>query len=518
MSWRELLADEDIPPIGQSDAKPGEGSAAWSLPRLAPSLVVALGVTVAALIALLGFFSLRAQVDDAVALRSRALGTMLAQRLRATSAADRPSVIEKAAQRSGAEFLLVNQEGDVSVDASLGAPKKQDIVDLLVSGSGETRTRLGRTRFWTTTLGPPVGHLSLIAFVPDPELPFATRSLVASVAAFTALLVGAAALVAFTIARDVHADVAYVRERIVEMARENAGPSGKWVPVRDVDQVGILTSAFNSLLERFSAAEHAYRQDLAGAHAFDRDRSAFLAALSHELRTPLNAVLGFADVLLAEVDGPLSDDARENMTVLRGSADHLRELIDDILDLSALESGELKLEVGSVDVFALGAQVVREARVTVEDKNVTVSLSGGPAVAWADARRVRQILVNLVGNAVKFTQQGSVDVHIDLRGDYVVMEVADTGPGIAEDEQAAIFEEYRQTTSALRARTGAGLGLAITRRLVRMHGGKIELTSEVGHGSTFTVSIPVQPPSTHGTRFISSAPPPLADAAAENTR
>lgn len=518
MSWRELLAEEEFPPLRFEAAKSGERGPTWSLPRLAPSLVVALGVAVAALIALLGFFELRAQVDQAVAFRSKALSTMLAERLRATSAADRPAVIEKAAQRSGAELLLVNQEGGVVVDASLGAPNGRAIVDLLVRGAGEARTRLGRTRFWTTTLGPPVGHLSLIAFVPDPELPFATRSLVASVAAFTALLVGAAALVALTIARDVHSDVAYVRERIVRMARENVSPSGKSVPVRDVDQVGILTSAFNLLVERFAAAEHAYRQDLAGALAFDRDKSAFLSALSHELRTPLNAVLGFADVLLAEVDGPLTDEARENLTVLRSSADHLRELIDDILDLSALESGELKLEVGAVDVFALGSQVVREARVTVEDKNVTVTLSGEPAVAWADARRVRQIMENLVGNAVKFTQEGTVDVSVKLEGDHVVIAVADTGPGISPDDQAAIFEEYRQTTAAQRARTGAGLGLAITRRLVRMHSGKIDLVSEVGRGSTFTVRLPVQPPGTQGARFISSVPPPVSEAPLENAR
>src|SRR5438552_17390116 len=109
MSWRELLADEDVPPLHLTERKAGERDPAWRLPTLAPSLVVALDVAVAALIALLGFFSLRAQVDDAVALRSRALGTMLAERLRATSAADRPAVVEKAAQRSGAEFLLVNQ-------------------------------------------------------------------------------------------------------------------------------------------------------------------------------------------------------------------------------------------------------------------------------------------------------------------------------------------------------------------------------------------------------------------------
>jgi signal transduction histidine kinase len=505
MWWRDLLA------LGQSPgARPPGGREAGrpSLVELAPSLVVILGVAVAALIMLLGLLELRAEGDSSVAFRSRALSLMLAERLRATPAADRAAVIDKAAQRSGGEVLLVEQDGRVVVDGSLGAPSKDDIVKLLVLGDGETETRLGRTRFHAATLGAPVEQLALLTFVPAPRLPFATGSLVGSVAALTALLVGAAALVTYMYSRDVHADVTFVRERIVEMARENTGPSGKPIAVRDTDQVGILTSAFNELVERFRAAERAYQHDLAGALAYDRDRSAFLAALSHELRTPLNAILGFADVLLAEVDGPLSDDAHENLTVLRRSADHLRELIDDILDLSALESGELRLEVGAVDMFSLAAEVVREARVAAQDRALEVNLSGEPAIAWADGRRVRQILENLVGNAVKFTRQGCVTVEVLMVGEMVVVSVADTGPGIPADEQAAIFEEYRQTHASRQSRTGAGLGLAITRRLVRMHDGKIELESKVGEGTKFTVSLPIHSAGSHAARFISSLPPP----------
>src|SRR6185436_2409821 len=161
--------------------------------------------------------------------------------------------------------------------------------------------------------------------------------------------------------------VRFVRERIVAMARAKHQPGGKPIPVGSVDQVGLLTSAFNGLVERFTAAERAYRQDLAGALAYDRDRSAFLAALSHELRTPLNAILGFTEVLLAEVDGPLSDEARENLMVVRTGGEHLRSLIGDILDLSALESGELQLSRRQVDVFSVAEEVVREARVTAQD-------------------------------------------------------------------------------------------------------------------------------------------------------
>ncbi|HEX4335729.1 MAG TPA: HAMP domain-containing sensor histidine kinase [Polyangiaceae bacterium] len=479
-----------------------------SLLKLAPTLVVALGIAVAALMAFLGFVQLRTHADEAVALRAKVLALTLSERLRAADVTDRTAIVDKAARRSSTELILVEQDGRVVVDGSLGAPGRTAIVELLIAGSGETTTREGRSRFYAAPLGAPVENLSLLVFAPSPELPFATRSLLLSVGVLTAILVGGAALVAFAIARNVNADVAYVRERIVEMALEGAGPSGKSVPVRDTDQVGILTSAFNLLVDRFTAAEHAYQHDLTGALAFDRDRSAFLSALSHELRTPLNAILGFADVLLAEVDGPLSDEARDNLTVLRRSADHLRALIDDILDLSALESGELKLDTSALDVFVIAAEIAREARVTAQDKPLEVLLSGRPAVALADARRVRQILGNLVSNAVKFTREGRVEIHVELDGDYVLMSVSDTGPGIPAEQRAAIFEEYWQAPASRQSRTGAGLGLAITRRLVRMHGGTISVESETGQGSRFTVRLPIRPTESRPVRFISTAPPP----------
>jgi signal transduction histidine kinase len=475
---------------------------------LAPTLVVVVGLAVAGLIAWLGVARLKSQSDEAAALRSKVLSATLAERVRATALEDRASVVDRAARRSGAEVLLTDLEGHVVVDGTLGAPPRAEISELLVQEAGEWVTRLGRTRFHATPLKWPLEHLSLVVFVRAPERPFATASLLTSVAALAALMVGAAALVALGFARSMHADVVYVRERITEMASEEQSPSGTAVPVRDADQVGLLTSAFNVLVGRFAAAENAYRQDLQGALESDRDRSEFLAALSHELRTPLNAILGFADVLLSEVDGPLSDDARENLTVLRGSAEHLRALIDDILDLSAMESGELTLEFTEVDVHAIAAEVVREARVTAQGKPLDIRLSGSPAHAWADARRVRQIIGNVVANAVKFTPGGSVTIGVSLSGEFVVATIADTGPGIAPDQQAAIFEEYRQVGPISDSRGGVGLGLAITRRLVRMHEGSIELESALGQGSTFRIFLPTHPRGRGTGRFISSAPPP----------
>jgi signal transduction histidine kinase len=458
----------------------------------APLLVLVFGFAAAALVAFLGVSRLKAQSDDAATLRSQVIARTVAARLRATALEDRAAVVERAARRSGAELLLVKADGQVVVDGSLGAPAPEALVPLLVEGAGEQRTQHGLSRYHVASLGAPLEHLSLIAFVRAPERPFATSSLLGSVAALTVVLIGFAALVAYSFARSMHEDVVYVRERIVAMASSDTDPGGKAIPVRDADPLGSLTSAFNVLVERFTAAERAYRQDLAGAVESDRDRSAFLSALSHELRTPLNAILGFCDVLLAEVDGPLSRDAHENVTVMRSSAEHLRSLIDDILDLSAMESGELSLDRAHVDLFEIAGDVVREARVSAAEKSIEIRLSGSPTIAFADPLRVRQIVSNVVGNAVKFTSRGSVRVHATPDDAFATITVTDTGPGIPRDQQAAIFEEYRQVGSVA-AGKGTGLGLAITRRLVRMHQGEIDLTSDLGRGSTFRIRLPVRP-------------------------
>jgi signal transduction histidine kinase len=476
---------------------------------LAPALVVLVGVLAAIAIANLGVRELRKQSDEAAAQRSELLATTLAARLAAVGEEQRAALIERAVSRSGAECLLVDAAGRLLVDATQGGADRDSARSLVQQGEGETNTDLGRTRFFATEFAAPDADLALVVFVSAPEAPFATSSLVASVATLTALLMGAAALVALALARDVHSDVAFVRRRIAAMAQQAHDPSGQPIPVRSVDQVGLLTSAFNVLVDRFTAAERAYDQDLSGALAYDRDRSAFLAALSHELRTPLNAILGFTEVLLSEVDGPLSADARENLTVVRSSGEHLRALIDDILDLSALESGELKLNSEPIDVLPVASEVVREARVTAARKGLTVELGGAPALAFADARRVRQIIGNLLGNAVKFTERGRVWVRIEPREGGAAITVADTGPGIAPEDRDAIFEEFFQTKESGRSRVGTGLGLAITRRLVQMHGGFIDLKSELGKGSSFTVVLPSVRPQQPSRRSFTDETPAL---------
>ncbi len=461
---------------------------------VAPAIVLVLGVAAALIVVLLGVRDLLVQSDAHAHGKAELLAKAVAQRLRSTASEDRAALVERATSRGGVELLLVRQDGHVEIDGSVQRPAPDAVLSYLVAGSGTTWTGLGRSRFFVEPLGPPLEHLSLVVLSRAPETPAATGPLVTSVAALAAVLLVIAALFAFALAKDVRSDVVYVRARIAEMAREDSSPAGKPIVARSLDQVGLLTSAFNVLVDRFTAAEGAYRQDLAGALAYDRDRSAFLAALSHELRTPLNAILGFTDVLLSEVDGPLTSEARENLEVVRRSGDHLKHLIGDILDLSALESGELRLNRGLTDVRAIAAEVVREAEASAQGRPLDLDLHGDAEQAWVDPLRVRQIIGNLVGNAVKFTAEGRVGVTIEGRPRFVAILVEDTGPGIAPEEQAAIFDEYRQAGDASSRRAGTGLGLAITRRLVQMHGGYVELESEVGRGARFTVVLPRDPP------------------------
>jgi signal transduction histidine kinase len=512
------------PRFHKTDAKLRSASPQRGLPflPLVPAIIVIVGIATAAAITWLGVEQLREQSDRATALQSKTLALTLGERLRATPhAALAPGrnelpdgagreevgkrmlaapdllfnrVVTRAADRSGAEFLVVDDAGTPIIDETDGAPHIQNINILKKLGSGDTHTQHGRTHFFATRLSSPLAGLWLIAFVPAAETPFATSPLVRSVAAFTLLLVGVAAFVAYYLARSVHSDVSYVRDRIVAMTTLDSAPAGQAVVVRGVDQVGQLTVAFNRLVERVYAAEEAYRRDLTGALNYERERSDFLAALSHELRTPLNVILGFADVLLSEVDGPLSPEARENLTVVRQSGSHLRSLINDILDLSALETGRLNLQLKKTNLWAIAADVVRESRLSAEAKDLSIELRGEPVEAIADQLRVRQVLGNLVSNAVKFTSTGGVVVSVGRHDDHATLSVADTGPGIATEEQTAVFEEYRQSGDWQSRGAGSGLGLAITRRLVRMHGGRIELQSRLGEGSRFTVLIPVSGP------------------------
>ncbi len=227
-------------------------------------------------------------------------------------------------------------------------------------------------------------------------------------------------------------------------------------------------------------------------------KSAFLARMSHELRTPLNVVVGFADVLRDGLVGPLTGRQQGYVDDIAGSGRDLLLLVDQLLDVTKVEAGELDLVMHRVDVADAVSDAELLVRARAREAGVALRLDRPPTpvLADADALRLRQIAWNLLGNAVKFTPRGgSVDVKVTADDHWIRVSVHDTGPGIAPSEQDRIFEQYQQGQAAS---GGSGIGLALSRRLIEAHGGRLEVVSELGAGSTFTCSLPRRRPANDG--------------------
>ncbi|HEY8745143.1 MAG TPA: ATP-binding protein [Chloroflexota bacterium] len=228
----------------------------------------------------------------------------------------------------------------------------------------------------------------------------------------------------------------------------------------------------------------------------NRLKSEFLANMSHELRTPMNSIIGYSHVLLEGIDGPLADEQRQDVHRVVQSAESLLAIINDILDLSKIEAGRVELHWQQINVTEVVHSVITMIEPLANAKNLSLhsAVAAGVDVCWGDPTRLGQMLLNLLSNAVKFTEMGHVALLVGLDGERVRFTVRDTGIGIAASAHELIFEEFRQADgSTSRRYGGTGLGLAITRRLVQLHGGSIDLQSEVGAGSTFSFTVPLLP-------------------------
>lgn len=248
------------------------------------------------------------------------------------------------------------------------------------------------------------------------------------------------------------------------------------------------------MLER-TLAELAVARDR--AEAADRIKSAFLATTSHELRTPLNSIIGFTGILLQGLAGPLNAEQQAQLGMVQGSARHLLALINDILDISKIEAGELKVGHAPFDLRAVIDRALAVVRPSADAKGLRLTSRLDPRIGAAvgDARRVEQILLNLLNNAVTFTSQGDVTLTADLAEGECRMQVIDTGIGIGADDLATLFQPFRQIDAGLaRSHEGTGLGLAICQRLAHLLGGRIHAASRPGQGSVFSVNLPVDAP------------------------
>lgn len=295
----------------------------------------------------------------------------------------------------------------------------------------------------------------------------------------------------------------------------------KPLEIRTQDEVGIVAASFNGMaigleesrreIERqnheleqkvrertgeLRLKNVALAQQSEKAMEASRLKSAFLANMSHELRTPLNAILALSELLSDEVTGPLSnDEQREQIRMIHQSGRNLLRLIGDVLDLSKIEAGRMEIHYEENDLQESIRQAMEQMRGLALSKGVDYRLRFmGEGRGWADAERIRQVLANLVANAIKFTERGYVEIlsELDVEGEQLTVSVQDSGIGIAFEDQERIFQEFRQVDGSVSRRFGGtGLGLAISRRLARLMGGEVSLVSEIGRGSIFTLQVPV---------------------------
>jgi len=280
------------------------------------------------------------------------------------------------------------------------------------------------------------------------------------------------------------------------------GTFGRRISVPNRDELGVLAERMNHMsmeLQRFDKEQRLASTELVRLNdqlaQTSKAKSEFLANMSHELRTPMNAILGFTEMVLDGLYGEVPAELKEPLTDIQVNGRHLLRLINDVLDLSKIEAGRMELALGEYSVREVVDIVHLSLRSLAVEKGLefTTSVPENVPTAYGDNRRLTQCLMNLAGNAIKFTRKGRVEIGVKLDGSELVYRVRDTGIGIPREELENIFGEFRQVDATVtREYGGTGLGLSITKRFVEMHGGRIWVDSEVGKGCTFYFAVPLR--------------------------
>jgi len=227
----------------------------------------------------------------------------------------------------------------------------------------------------------------------------------------------------------------------------------------------------------------------------NKHKSEFLANMSHELRTPLNAILGYTELIIDSIYGDVPEKIQEVLERVEKNGRHLLNLINDVLDLSKIEAGRLTLSLNAYSMQDIIQTVFTSVEALAAEKNLdlNVKIRGVLNTGKGDEQRIAQVILNLLGNAIKFTEQGKIEVEATVSNESFLVSITDTGPGLSEPDQKRIFEEFRQAdASSTRVKGGTGLGLSISKKIVEMHGGRIWVDSNLGKGSTFSFTLPIR--------------------------
>jgi signal transduction histidine kinase len=387
----------------------------------------------------------------------------------------------------GGYLVLIDDAGRVvaGAGANVAAGSALDVGDLRCRAGGRALACAARRLD---------GGRRLVAAVPSPPPVSAGLALVFALAgaAMIAVALGVGVLVGAAPARELDR----VAGRLDALAGGRSLDIGAPIAVTSLDEIGELSAALDRLRARLEPALAEYRAALTRAQSADRARDEFLALVSAELRAPLDELIAATEAMLDSAAEPLTTEQADDVRTVRSAGRHLSDLIDEVLDVSAIASGRVTLRLEQVDLGELAADVAKTQRPLVQKKGVElrVTVDGPAPLAYADGRRLRQVLMNLVSNAVKFTERGEIEITVRRADATVEIAVRDTGPGIAPEALPRLFQEFVQLGSLKQRAHGTGLGLAICKRLVEAHGGEISAASEVGRGSTFRVLVPTSGP------------------------
>jgi signal transduction histidine kinase len=306
----------------------------------------------------------------------------------------------------------------------------------------------------------------------------------AMVIGFAVGSVGLALLLGYALSRSLIEPVTRMDMQLQQIAQGDFTPR---VAVPNRDELGTLAANLNRMTGELGQL---YQQ----LEAASRHKSQFLASMSHELRTPLNAILGYTELIMDQIYGEVPMQIRDVLARVQQSGQHLLGLINAVLDLSRIEAGRLVLTLADYSMQEVVQTVFMAVESLAAAKQLALHVSVPPDLPTGkgDAQRLSQVLLNLVGNAIKFTNEGAVSIQVTAADGAFTVAVSDTGPGIAEADQQKIFEEFQQADSmSTRQQGGTGLGLAIAKKIIDMHGGRLWVESSLGQGSTFRFTLPV---------------------------